>query len=154
MQQYITHYGQMKSYNPTTTRSDLLIDELFDRASKTHDLINIIDHNHKVYYMKNKETGEKDGYYVSLFNDTVVTLHSYKNDLKNGFYYTWYLTGQRHSEQLFINDQPHGYHTIWNIDGDIIEITRYSNNLHDGFNIKFDRETNMLEEVDRYQQTV
>lgn len=154
MNQYITHNGLIKSYDPENSHSNLLIDELFDRTSKTHDIINNIHGKRETYFMQNKETDKIDGYCVTLFNKKIIKLESYKNGIKNGFFYSWYLTGQRHSEQLFVNDNPHGYHTVWNVEGDIIEITRFSDNLYDGFHIKYERETNTLEEVSRYRENI
>ncbi len=149
MQQYMSHYGQMKSYDPTTTRSDLLIDELFDRASKTHDLVTTETSNEKEFYSVKKGSDIKDGYYVKLYNDQLISLMSYKDGLKHGASYSWYLTGQRQYEQLFMENNLHGFYTHWNIDGDIIEIIRYSNGLKDGFNIQYNDNTNEISHLGR-----
>ncbi len=149
MQQYITHYGQMKSYDPTTTRSHLLIDELFDRASKTHDIVTTETSNEKEFYSVKKGSDIKDGYYVKLYNNQLISLISYNDGLKHGASYSWYLTGQRQYEQLFMENNLHGFYTHWNIDGDIIEIIRYSNGLKDGFNIQYNDNTNEIIHLDR-----
>ncbi len=147
MQQYITHYGQMKSYDPTNVRSDLLIDELFDRASKTHDLITQSEGNEKEMYMVLKGSETKDGYYIKLYNNQLIVLIYYKEGLKHGHSYSWYLTGQRQYEQLFMENNLHGFYTHWNINGDIIEIIRYSNGFKDGFNIKYANESDDIIEL-------
>ncbi len=145
----MSHYGQMKSYDPTTTRSDLLIDELFDRASKTHDIVTTETSNEKEFYSVKKGSDIKDGYYVKLYNNQLISLISYKDGLKHGASYSWYLTGQRQYEQLFMENNLHGFYTHWNIDGDIIEIIRYSNGLKDGFNIQYNDNTNEIIHLDR-----
>ncbi len=149
MQQYITHYGQMKSYDPVNTRSDLLIDELFDRVSKTHDMITLSIGNEKEIYTVLKGTETKNGYYIKLYHDQLISLISYKDGVKHGSSYSWYLTGQRQYEQLFMEDKLHGFYTHWNINGDIIEIIRYSNGLKDGFNIQYENDSDEIIHLDR-----
>lgn len=149
MQQYMSHYGQMKSYDPMTARSDQLINELFDRASKTHDLVTTETSNEKEFYSVKKGSDIKDGYYVKLYNNQLISLIHYKDGLKHGASYSWYLTGQRQYEQLFMENNLHGFYTHWNIDGDIIEIIRYSNGLKDGFNIQYNDNTNEIIHLDR-----
>ncbi len=145
----MSHYGQMKCYDPTTTRSDTLIDELFDRASKTHDLIERNIGNEKEIYTVLKATETKDGYYIKLYHDQLISLVNYKQGLKHGHSYSWYLTGQRQYEQSFMEDQLHGFYTHWNINGDIIEIIRYSNSLKDGFHIKYEIDSDEIIHLDR-----
>ena len=135
MDQYITHCGQMRSYNPDGIDTGRLIDELFDPASKTYDIIRLKDDNHETIYYQHKESGKIDGPHITTFNNTLIAFVQYKDGLKHGRAYSWYLTGQRQYELMYMNDERHGYHTHWNIDGDIIEITRYSNNLKDGIDI-------------------
>ena len=149
MQQYLSHYDQMVNYDPTNTRSDRLIDELFDRASKTHDLVTTEISNEKEFYSVKKGSDIKDGHYVKLYNDRLISLICYKEGLKHGHSYSWYLTGQRQYEQSFMEDRLHGYYTHWNIDGNIIEIIRYSNGLKDGFNIQYANDSDDIIHLDR-----
>lgn len=145
MDQYITHYGQMRSYNTDMVVTGRLIDELFDPASKTHDIIRIKeDDNRDTIYYQNKESGKIDGPHITTFNNTLIAFVQYKDGLKHGRAYSWYLTGQRQYELTYMNDGRHGYYTHWNIDGDIIEITRYSNSLNDGFNIKYENDADNI----------
>ena len=151
MDQYITHYGQMRSFNPDMVNTGRLIDELFDPASKTHEIVRRLDEdgNREIIYYQNKESGKIDGPHITTFNNTLVAFVQYKDGLKHGRAYSWYLTGQRQYELMYMNDGRHGYYTHWNIDGDIIEITRYSNGLKDGFNIKYRDDSEEFVEISR-----
>ncbi len=152
MQQYIDTFGYIKNYNPHEVSSLLLIKELFGTVPKDHRVLQEKNGLGWIYtYMVNSD-GQKNGYYVSTYENNLIEINYYTNNTRNGKFYSWNHNGSRKSETLFINDIPHGYYTQWNEDNQIMNITRYDSGYFDGFHIEYNHETNDIDELTRYKQ--
>lgn len=154
MQQYVDQFGYIKNYNPETTHVSLLIDELTKSVDTSHSIIQKKNGPWLDIWVIDNETQKHDGFYMIIYSNSLTCLRYFKQGENHGRIYSWTENGKRKSESIFINNCPHGYLTEWNEYGNIMELIRYDNGLCDGFNITYDKETDSIDYLSRFKQTV
>ncbi len=153
MQQYVDQFGYIKNYNPETADVHLLIQELVENLPKTHSIMEYNNQDWTDIYVINNNTQNRDGFYLKIFMNNLMSLSTYMDNKLNGYYYAWYSTGHKERECIYVNNSIHSYYIHWTKDNKAIELTRYDNGLFDGMHIKYYPKTDSIDECSRFKET-